>query len=165
MWLHVKQRNKATGGHWGPLGGPPEPDDGDSFLWEGDVWPLTSFVWCPLTQDLFIRLSVIPRPPFSLCRRTATKSTQRPDRCVRWKPAGTSHNPQGHYQLTAHNEWLVVYVVSAASLGPWNKPTSETRRCVLNVWGFELWWWVWRQMTAPSFKWFSLCEYAMLVQV
>lgn len=77
--------------------------------------------------------SAIPRPPFNFCHRTATKSTERLDRCVHWEPAGTSHNPQGHYQLTAHNEWLVVYVVSAASLSPWNRPTCKARRFVLHV--------------------------------
>lgn len=85
--------------------------------------------------------SIIPRPPFSLCHHSATTWTKRLDRCVRWEPAGKSHSPQGHYQLTAHNEWLVVYVVSLASLGPRNKPTHKARQCAPPPPQVQNWWW------------------------
>lgn len=106
----------------------------DEMRWdEEDVWPLTLFVSLLFTQDLFIRWYALcdPSAPIRFTQGTLSLQSAKVDKMTRsisplkacW---GGSRSPRGRYQVTYHNEWGVVYVVSAASLSPLNSPPSQT---------------------------------------
>lgn len=103
-----------------PLGGLQKSDAGKSY----GLWPNQG----PFHQ---IHSHCNPLSPHSICRGTLSLPGAKVDKMTesinplkaRWE----SPHPLSRYWVTGQNEWGVVYVVSAASLSPLDKPLSLWR--------------------------------------